>query len=239
MISALSVRCASFALTADSLPILPTMCWPDHCLGRITASMSEPDPRPFSGLFDLTSPGVGRDLNRRFVEADLNDSVRSLVAYLDRVFSVATDPGWVFLTTIENDAVAGRFPEVLRNFFDWEPWSDSTRYFVAPMGQLTVEPEAVVGRITFESPPGHLIQVLAYNDGFCWGANLSVGGVQVREGDVTQAVALNPFSVDDARQLESLARLAWAASRDLDEFGLNASAGHEHLLARLDQIRTA
>jgi hypothetical protein len=201
--------------------------------------MSEPDSQTFSGLFDLAAPGVGRDLKRSFCEADLNDSVRGLVAYLDKLFSVAAEPGWVFLTTIENDAIAGRFPEVLRNFFSWGLWSDSTRYFVAPMGQLTAEPGAVVGRITLESRPGHLIHILAYDDGFCWGTNLSLGGVQVRESAVMQAVALNPFSVADARQLESLARLAWAASRDLDEFGLNISVGHEDLLARVDQIRTA
>ena len=114
----------------------------------------------------MAAPGVGRDLKRSFFEADLNDSVRGLVAYLDKLFSVAAEPGWVFLTTIENDAIAGRFPEVLRNFFSWELWSDSTRYFVAPMGQLTAEPETVVGRVTFESCPGHLIHILAYDDGF-------------------------------------------------------------------------
>jgi hypothetical protein len=161
------------------------------------------------------------------------------MAYLDELFSIAAEPGWAFLTTIENDAEAGRFPEVLRNFFAWEFSSDSTRYFVAPMAQRTVESEAVVGRITFESRPGHLIHILACDDGFCWGSNLSVGGVQVRESDVAEALALNPFTVSDARQLESLARLAWAASRDLDEFGLNTSAGHERLLERVDQIRTA
>ena len=208
-------------------------------LGRIPDVMSETDSLPFSGLFDLASPGVGRDLKRSFVEANLNDSVRGLVAYVDELFSVAADPGWVFLTTIENDSVAGRFPEVLRNFFSWEFWSDSTRYFVAPMGQLTVEPEAVVGRITFESRPGHLMHNLSYEKGFCWGTNLSVGGIQVRESDVMEAVGLNPFTVADARRLESLTRLAWAASRDLDQFGLNISTGHERLLARVKQIRTA
>ena|SRR5690349_10676675 len=199
--------------------------------------MSEGDLRPFSALFDLVAPGVGRDLKRSFFEADLNDSVRRLMAYLDE-FSVAAEPGWAFLTTIENDAEAGRLPEVLQNFFAWEFSPDSTRYFVTPMAERTVETEAVVGRITFESRPGH-IHILACDDGFCWGSNLSVGGVQVRESDVMEAVALNPFTVSDARQLESLARLAWAASRDLDEFGLNISAGHERLLERVDQIRTA
>jgi hypothetical protein len=107
------------------------------------------------------------------------------------------------------------------------------------MRQLTVEPKTDVGRITFESRPGHLIHALAHDDGFCWGTNLSVGGVQVPESAVTEAVALNPFTVADASHLESLARLAWAASRDLDEFGLNISAGYERLLEKIDQIPTA
>ena len=145
--------------------------------------MSEPDRLPLSGLFDLAAPGAGRDLKRSFIDADLNNSVRGLLAYLDKLFSVAAEPGWVFLTTIENDAEAGRFPEVLRNFF-------------------------------------------------------TLGGVQVRESAVMQAVTLNPFNVADATQLASLARLAWAASRDLDKFGLNISAGHD-VLARVDQIPTA
>jgi hypothetical protein len=202
-------------------------------------AMSEADSLPFSGLFKLVAPGVGRDLKRSFFAADLNDSAEDLVAYLDKLFSVAAEPGWVFLTTIENDAIAGRFPEVLQNFFSWERWSDSTRYYVAPIGQLTAEPEAVVARMTFESRPGHLMHILAYHDGFCWGPNLSLGGVQVRESDVMRAVALNPFTVADARELESLARLAWAASRDLDEFGLNISVGHEDLLAKVNEIRTS
>ena len=78
-----------------------------HAVRQILDAMSEPDSQTLSGLFDLAAPGVGRDLKRTFFEADLNDSARGLVAYLDKLFSIAAEPGWVFLTTVENDAIAG------------------------------------------------------------------------------------------------------------------------------------
>ena len=201
--------------------------------------MGELELQPFFGLFNIPAPGVGRDAKWTFFEPNLNDSVRRLLAHLDQVFGVAAERDWVFLTTVENDVEAGRFPEVLRNFLGGEFWSTCARYFVASMGHVKREPESVVGRITFETRPAQLVQVLALNEGFSWGADLSIGGVQVRESDVAEALTLNPFNIADATRLESLARLAWAASRDLDELGLNVSAGHDAILGKLAEMRTA
>jgi hypothetical protein len=199
--------------------------------------MDEVKSRPFLELFDLRSPGTGLDVNWAFGEPDLNVSARWMLAHLDQVFGVAEEPGWIFLTTIENDAEAGRFPEVLRNFFAGEFWSTRVRYFVAPMAHSLAEPEHVVGRLTFETRPGQIVQLLSYLRGFAWGTDLSVGGIQVQERDVAEALVLNPFRAADAGRLNSISRLAWAASRDLDRLGLNLSPEHAEVLEKLGQLR--
>jgi hypothetical protein len=158
---------------------------------------------------------------------------------MDRLFAVAKDPGYVFLTTIENDAEAGRFPQVVLNFFAGEFWSTSARFFVAQMAHVSSTPAAVVGRLTFETRPQQLARVLALNDGFAWGSDLSVGGVQVRDRDVPEALTLNPFAPSDARRLETLAQLAWAASRDLDKLGLNVFSGDDSMLDKISGMATA
>lgn len=145
----------------------------------------------------------------------------------------------MFLVTIENDAEAGRFPEVAANFFASESWSISARYFVAAMGQLHPEPKSVVGRVSFECSPNQLGQVLAQQNGFRWGSNLSVGGIQVRETDVPEALQLNPFVSLDGKRLEALVRFAWAASRDLDELGLFVSPGNDDLVEKLFRLLKA
>ena len=82
--------------------------------------MTECESTPFAGLFNLTAPGKGRDLNWEFFEPDLNGSARRLLTQIDTLFAVAAEQDCVFLTTIENDAEAGQFPEVVVNFFAGE-----------------------------------------------------------------------------------------------------------------------
>jgi hypothetical protein len=199
--------------------------------------MEDPE-TPFSGLFNLRRPGVGRDRNWTFGVVDLHDSVRRMQSHLDQLLVVAAEPGWVFLTTVENDAQAGRFPEVLRNFFAGEFWSTHARYFVGSMGHTTTGPARVVGRLTFETRPGQLAALVGYNEGFSWGVDLSVGGVQVRERDVEEALSLNSFAATEAPRHDPLTRLAWATSKDLDRLGLTVSVGFEGLLQTVDRIGT-
>ena len=185
-------------------------------------------------LFDVAAPGKGRDFNWSFHEDDLNDSARRLLSFLDQLLEESAETGWVFLTTIENDAEAGRFPAVLNAFFEHKFGSSGSRYFVSPMAPV---PEGVVGRLSFECRPKQLAKILAYETGFCWGANLLVGGLQVREEQVSESLLLNPFHSSDVSRLTAKARLAWAASTDLDELGLNIGLPDKALVERVSRLK--
>jgi hypothetical protein len=88
-------------------------------------------------LFDVAAPGHGQDFNWSFHEYDLNDSARRLLSFLDQLLEESAEAGWVFLTTIENDPEAGRFPAVLNAFFEHKFGSSGSRHFVSPMAAQT------------------------------------------------------------------------------------------------------
>ena len=187
-------------------------------------------------LFWLRRPGHGRDFNWSFHEDDLNDSARRLLSFLDQLFAASAEAGWVFLTTIENDADdAERFPGLLNAFLEHQSAALGSRYFVSGDADAL---DGAVGRLSFECSPKQLAKILAYKTGFRWGANLLIGGVQVREEAVSESLLLNPFDSSDVSRLTSNARLAWAASRDLDDLGVNvyrAGAALVQAIARLNE----
>jgi hypothetical protein len=55
---------------------------------------------------------------------------------LDRVFEILDAPGFAFLSTIELDAEAGRFPDVLAQYFRDDAWADTQSFFVRPSNAL-------------------------------------------------------------------------------------------------------
>jgi hypothetical protein len=90
-----------------------------------------------------------------FDEVDLNESARALFRHLDRVFEILRRPGFVFLSTIELDAEAGRFPDVLVQYFRDPDWVDTQSFFVAPIKRTGSDSAYAVGRLTF--PDEHAI----------------------------------------------------------------------------------
>jgi hypothetical protein len=74
----------------------------------------------------------------------------------------------------------------------------------------------VVGRITFEATTVSVRDVLAFNDGFRWGAYLLVGGIQIEEDRVAEALRRSPFEPSESEWFAAHSRCAWAAGRDLD-----------------------
>ena len=139
-----------------------------------------------------------------------------MFAHLDLVRQRCGRPGCVFLDTVELDACAGRFPDVVSAFFAHPDWSYETRFFIEQMENAGPGDKNVVGRLTFEAAGIGLADVLALNDGFRWGADLLVGGVQVEETRVAEALRRNPFHPDDWEWFAASAALAWSTDRDLD-----------------------
>ena len=128
-----------------------------------------------------------------------------------------------------------RFPGLLNAFLEHQSASLGSRYFVSGDADAL---EGAVGRLGCECSPKQLAKILAYKTGFRRGANLLIGGVQVREEAVSESLLLNPFDSSDVSRLTSNARLAWAASRDLDELGVNlyrADAALVQAIARLNK----
>jgi hypothetical protein len=187
---------------------------------------------PFNGLFRTDTGHSARTfsgLRWDFPARDLNESARALFTHLDRLFGVLHRPGFVFLSTIELDAEAGRFPEVLLQYFRDEEWADTQSFFVGPIRRIGKGSLWTVGRVTFEASAGQTVRVLAQNGGFRWGAGLRVWGLQVPEDRVGETIEM---STDDGRQLAAVhevARGAWLAGADLDVLALwlSSSVGEE------------
>ena len=101
-------------------------------------------------LFNLRPADIARTLNWEFGDANMNVAARRMLSHLDQLFYRLAESGWVFLTTVENDAETGRFPEVLRTFFLSNDIQTMQRCFVDSMDRRQVDLKRIVGRLTFE-----------------------------------------------------------------------------------------
>lgn len=197
---------------------------------------------PFNGLFQVHTLGARRSdgwLRWDFPARDLNRSASQLFHHLDQVFEILKAHEFAFLSTIELDAEAGRFPDVLAQYFR-EGWAGSQSFFVAPIESTPTASGYAVGRLTFEAVPGQMLRVLGQNGGFRWGSALRVWGLQVPRGHIADAIRM---STDDAGQLsevQKIARAAWLAADDLDALALwiSPSVGAD-ALKTLARMRTA
>lgn len=178
---------------------------------------------PFNGLFQVQTLGARRSdgwSRWDFPADDLNRSASQLFHHLDRVFAILNAHEFAFLSTIELDAEAGRFPDVLAQYFRDEAWADSQSFYVAPIESVPTASGYPVGRLTFEAVPGQTLRVLGQNGGFRWGAALRVWGLQVHRAHIADAIRM---STDDAGELsvvQKSARAAWLAADDLNALGL-------------------
>src|SRR5581483_4647556 len=116
----------------------------------------------------------------------------------DQVFDILRTPDCVFLSTIELDAEAGRFPDVLAQYFRDPDWNDAQSFFIGPVKRIERHRVWATGRLTFEAGPGQTVRALGQNGGFRWGAGLRVWGLQVPEDQIANTIDL---SVDDAARL--------------------------------------
>lgn len=179
--------------------------------------MTSTSDRFFGGLFDEASHRRESELvGWRFASPDSNTSAERLFERVDALLRAAQTKQHVFLHTIEADAEPGRFPDILVAYFNDETWDYTSRYNIAGMCKPERSEGYLVGRLILEARPGQLRRLLAQNGGIRWAANLALGGVQVSEECVAEALRLNPFDPDDAPRLQALSRLAWVASGNLD-----------------------
>jgi len=170
-----------------------------------------------------------------FDRVDLNESARALFRHLDGVFDILRSPDCVFLSTIELDAEAGRFPDVLEQYFRDVDWEDTQSYYVAPIKRIGRQTSFGTGRLTFEATAGQTVRVLRQNDGFRWGAALRVWGLQVPEDQVSDTIDL---SLRDSARLQAahdVARAAWLCEADLNTLALWLSPAVDQ--ERRDRLR--
>jgi hypothetical protein len=105
---------------------------------------------------------------------DSNESARQLFHHLDKVFEILKRPHFVFLSTIELDADAGRFPEVLAQYFRDDGWADTQSFFSSSIKRTGSGSKYATGRLTSGVAPGQTVRALAQDGGFRWGADLRV-----------------------------------------------------------------
>jgi hypothetical protein len=173
---------------------------------------------PFYKLFDVRTESTV--MHWEFLSDDLNESARELFRHIDDLFKLLNQNGFVFLSTIELDADAGRFPDVLVQYFRDEVWADTQSYFIAPIRRIGPGSLYPIGRLTFEASPGQIQRVLAQNRGFRWGAGLRVWGLQVPADRIADTIDVAAEDAVQANLVQKGVRAAWLASSDLDGLSL-------------------
>ena len=173
---------------------------------------------PFHELFSARTESTV--VHWEFPSDDLNESARELFRHVDRLFESLNQSGFVFLSTIELDADAGRFPDVLVQYFRDEVWAHTQSYFIAPIRRIGPGNLYAMGRLTFEAPPGQIRRVLAQDCGFRWGAGLRVWGLQVPADRIADTIDVAPEDAMQANLVQKGVRAAWLASSDLDGLSL-------------------
>jgi hypothetical protein len=179
---------------------------------------------PFGGIFDPESPGRGGHVRWQWRDRDLNLAAARLVSHVDNLLTQFADSGHVWLATIENDLLAGRFPEVFMSFFSHPAWDFTSRFYVPEMLKDSTQSSSEVGTLVCELCPGRLRHLLAFDNGFRWGSALRVGGLQVPDDAVPLVLKGSLFDGGHAKQVEKLAKYAWAASADLDALAMWTAA---------------
>jgi hypothetical protein len=192
---------------------------------------------PFNELFRARTGSTVLQWN--FPSADLNESARELFRHVDRLFEVLNRSGFVFLSTIELDADAGRFPDVLAQYFRDEVWADTQSYFVAPIRRVGPGTLYDMGRLTFEASPGQTQRVLAQDRGFRWGSGLRVWWLQVAENRIADTIDMAAEDATQANLVQKGVRAAWLASSDLDALSVWLSPSVDvDSSARVTHLRT-
>jgi hypothetical protein len=191
----------------------------------------------FLQIFD--TPGAAGPLTRSFDAGRGGEhNVKQLFRYIDDVMRHSALDGYVHLTTIELDLDAGRFPEVVQTYFSSVEWDYRERYCLGEVCKADAADTFRHGRLTFEAHPALTWRLLTNEAGYLrWGAALQVGGVQVAEADVATALRQSPFSPDEARRLEPLTRVAWAANRKLTAASIWIRGGETSLFDELSALR--
>jgi hypothetical protein len=199
---------------------------------------------PFNGLFRTDTVHLPRHfedwLQWDFPGQNLNASAKAMFHHLDQVFDVLRTPEFVFLSTIELDAEAGRFPDVLAQYFRDEAWDDTQSFFVAPIKHTSRSSQYAVGRLTFEAAPGQLVRVLSQNGGFRWGSALRVWGLQVPDRHIADSIEMSMDDAEHLKRVHQIARAAWLADADLNTLAVwLAPSVDEHSRNALTRMRTA
>src|SRR4051794_1657392 len=154
-----------------------------------------------------------------FSSPDLNESARALFRHVDSVIQALGLSDYTFLASIELDVEAGRFPDLLVQYFRDVIGADDRPFFIAPVRHIPGEGSRV-GRLTFAAQSGDLACILRHDAGIRWGSALRVWGLQVDQEHVRDLVALTPFDARERAILARRSRAAWIASDDLDALAL-------------------
>jgi hypothetical protein len=147
----------------------------------------------------------------------VNGLATRTLSEIDRLVEAAHETSAVSLITVELEVDPGGFGELLMNYLDAPLWDYRDRFFIAPIAKTDTDVAYRIGRLTFEAHVGQLATTIRKNTAFRWGAALRVGGIQVPEGAVADAIIRSPFEPVDAGYLEKLSVVGWATSADLDQ----------------------
>lgn len=199
--------------------------------------MSTPD-ASFGGIFDRYIPARGGHAQWRWKDGDLNQAATRLIRHVESVLTTFAEPDHVWLATIENDLLGGRFPEVFESFFSDPTWDYTTRFYVPEMLKDSSESSSEASTLVCELSPGRLMHLLAFEGGFRWGSALRVGGVQVPEDSVPLVLKGSLFEPTHAVAAEKVANCAWAASPDLNALAMWARVQNDDWRARVKSLST-
>ena len=169
----------------------------------------------FFGVRDDVPAVVGTVWRAVAPPLEANEQAMATCRTLTAVLRSVALQGQVFVTAIEMDADAGRFPGLLDTFFGDPYWDYDTRFYVREMRQTSKSDTPLYGLLSAEGDAEFVERMLQFGDGIRWAANLSVEGIQIPDGLVADVLDRWPLDRATIEAFGAHVRLAFKLSHDL------------------------
>ena len=167
---------------------------------------------------------VGKDNSERAIR------LLEIVSAIQKLYSA---PESVFLSTIEIEMEAGKYPTILAAYFEDPEWSFANRFCCERACKTGRDETVTVGHFTFEDSGGVMGRLLRGTLGLRWGSALRIGGYRVSDSVVDQLINLSIFGLDDVRAIMMQASLVWYASSNVDRLYVWSKTDDSETLERL------
>ncbi len=129
-------------------------------------------------------------------------------------------PGYVLLLSAYGPVVSQGLPDILAVWFALRSRNHRWRYYYPASEYTHCDEGFVESWFTFEGSAETLDAILEEKRRIGWGSGIVLGGVQVPEDKVEEAIKASPFKASTIRSLAPSVRVAFRLNNDMNELAV-------------------